>query len=198
MDNMNVVTTGVIRESVRGFETLNLTNVLFSSREIYFVDEVNSASCSELIQQVRYLDSESRDEIKLFINSPGGTVDSGLAAYDMLRLLKSPLTTICMGTAASMGSILFLAGEKRMMLPHSRVMIHDPSFGGGSCAGKKPDELRSELDSLVKTRERLTEIIVERTGQPRRTVLKKTAADSYFTAEEAIGFGLATGILTEI
>lgn len=195
---MNMVTTGVIRESVRGYETLNLTNLLFSSREIYFVNEVNSDSCSELIQQVRYLESESHDEIKLFINSPGGAVDSGLAAYDMLRLLKSPLTTICMGTAASMGSILFLAGEKRMMLPHSRVMIHDPSFGGGSYAGKKPDELQSELNSLVKTRERLTEIIVERTGQPRKTVLKKTAADSYFTAEEAIEFGLATEIVTEI
>lgn len=196
--DMNMTSIGVIRESVRGFETLNLTNVLFGSREIYFTGEVNSQSCSELIQQVRFLDSESRDEIKLFINSPGGAVDSGLAAYDMLRLLKSPLTTICMGTAASMGSILFLAGEKRMMLPHSRVMIHDPSFGGGSYAGKKPDELQSELNSLVKTRERLTEIIVERTGQPRKTVLRKTAADSYFTAEEAIKFGLATEIVTEI
>lgn len=78
--NMNLISVGVIRESVRGFETLNLTNVLFGSREIYFTSEVNSQSCSELIQQLRFLDSESRDDIKLFINSPGGEVDSGLAA----------------------------------------------------------------------------------------------------------------------
>ncbi len=188
---------GIIHESSRGFATLNLTDELFGKREIYFTSEVNADSCSELIQQLRYLDGDSHDGIKLFINSPGGSVDSGLAAYDMLRLIRSPVTTVCMGTAASMGSILFLAGEKRLMLPHSRVMIHDPSFGGGSYAGKKPDELQSELDSLFKTRERLTEIIVERTGQPLGTVLEKTRTDSYFTAEDAIAFGLATAIVED-
>ncbi len=189
--------TGIIHESSRGFETLSLTDELFSKREIYFTSEVNADSCSELIQQLRYLDSDSRDEIKLFINSPGGGVDSGLAAYDMLRLIRSPVTTICIGMAASMGSIFFLAGEKRLMLPHSRIMIHDPSFGGGSYAGKKPDELQSELNSLFKTRERLIKIIAERTGQPMESVLEKTKTDSYFTAEEAIAFGLATAIVED-
>lgn len=134
----------------------------------------------------------------MYINSPGGKIDCGLPVYDAMRMSKAPIRTVCIGVAASMGSILFLGGDKREMLPHSRVMIHDPSFGGGSYAGKKPHEIQAEVDNLNKFREKLCKIISERTGRTVEEVCEKTKEDSYFSAEEAIEFGLATAIAVEL
>lgn len=184
----------IIKESSRGFDSVEIGSELLSERRIFFTDEVDDNVCRMLIQQLLYFNSQSSDEIVMYINSPGGKTDCGLAVYDAMRMSKAPIRTVCIGTAASMGSILFLGGDKREMLPHSRIMIHDPSFGGGGYAGKKPHEIQAEVDRLNETREKLCKIIAERTGRTIDEIYEKTKTDSFFNADEAIEFGLATAI----
>lgn len=186
--------TFITKESSRGFDCVSVEAELLSDRRIFFTEEVNDEVCKQLIEQILYFNSRSSDEIVMYINSPGGKIDCGLPVYDAMRMSKAPIRTVCIGVAASMGSILFLAGDKREMLPHSRVMIHDPSFGGGSYAGKKPHEIQSEVDRLNESREKLCRIIAERTGRTLDEVYEKTKDDSWFNADEAIKFGLATAI----
>lgn len=185
----------VLKETVRGIDKVAIEDEFLENREIFLVDEVNDASSNELIKQLLYL--ERRDntaQITLYINSPGGNVISGLAVYDCMRLMKSPVKTVCIGSAASMGAILFLAGDEREMLPHTRLMIHDPSFGRLDVSGKKPHELQQEVDSLSKVKETLAQIISEKTGKPLEEIYKVTANDTYFDAKEAMEFGLATAV----
>lgn len=190
------MTPNVLRESARGYQALDINDVLLQEREIFLTDEVNTNTCSDLIKQLLFLEKEDPGkEIKLYINSPGGCVHSGLAVYDCMKLMSSPVTTICIGTAASMGSILFLAGEKRLMLPNSRIMIHDPSFGGGNLAGMKPHQIKTELDGLVEVQKKLCSLIAERTGKSVEEIRELTKEDTYFNAEESIKFGLATEII---
>ena len=184
----------IIKESSRGFDSVEIGSELLSERRIFFTDEVDDNVCRMLIQQLLYFNSQSSDEIVMYINSPGGKTDCGLAVYDAMRMSKAPIRTVCIGTAASMGSILFLGGDKREMLPHSRIMIHDPSFGGGGYAGKKPHEIQAEVDRLNETREKLCKIIAERTGRTIEEIYEKTKTDSFFNADEAIEFGLATAV----
>ena len=189
--------SNVILESPRGPVAIPLDDQLMNQRCLFLTEAVDCKSMTLLIKQVKYLDSREGDggeEITLYINSPGGGVTSGLALYDVLTSCKSPIRTVCIGDAASMGAILFLAGEKREMLPHTRLMIHDPSFWNLNVDGKKPHELRQEVDSLERTKNTLAEIIAEKTGKSLKEVCKVTANDTYFTAEEAIKFGLATDI----
>ena len=188
----------VILESSRGFEALYLRDKLLSdSREVFLTESVDAESCNHLITQLMYLNREAPDkEIILYINSPGGAVSDGLAVYDVIRLLDAPVRTVCMGTCASMGAILFLAGDKREMMEHGRIMVHDPAFGGGhDIGGKKPHQIQSELDDLNRCRESLARIISERTGRTMEEIYKVTANDTYFSAKEAIEFGLATNMI---
>lgn len=188
----------VIVESSRGYEALDIKDKLLSdSREIFLTEAVDAASCNSLITQLMYLDRTDPDaEITLYINSPGGSVADGLAVYDVIGLLEAPVRTVCMGTCASMGAILFLAGEKREMMEHGRIMVHDPAFGGNhDIGGKKPHQIQSELDDLNRCRESLAKIISERTGKSLEEIYEVTANDTYFSAEEAIEFGLATDII---
>lgn len=188
----------VIYESSRGFDQIALEDELMKSRKIFLVGPVDSDSTNELIKQLMHLENQDNTkEITLYINSPGGCVSDGLAVYDLLQLLNSPLRTVCIGTAASMGAILFLAGDKREMLPHTRIMIHDPSFHNYDMSGKKSHEIQIELDSLNRSRECLANIIADRTGHSLDDVYKVTANDSYYGAKEAIDFGLATNIITK-
>lgn len=131
----------------------------------------------------------------IYINSPGGEVISGLAVYDYISIMKSPVRTVCTGTAASMGAILFLAGKKREMLPHTRLMIHDPSYSHNDIGGRKSHEIQHELDKLNETRESLAKIIAEKTGKTLEEIYEVTASDTFYSAEEAIEFGLATDIM---
>ena len=189
----------VILESTRGFETLTLRDRLLSdSREIFLTEDVNAETCNRLITQLMYLDrAEPGKEIILYINSPGGLVADGLAVYDVIRLLDAPVRTVCLGTCASMGAILFLAGERRGIMEHGRIMVHDPAFGGGhDIGGKKPHQIQSELDDLNRCRKSLAEIISERTGKALDEIYKVTANDTYFSAQEAVEFGLATEIIS--
>ena len=194
---MNLTVPAIIRESSRGFDSIAVDHLLLTSRRVFFTDEVDSKSCDTLLRSLIALNEEDPDaEIKLFINSPGGEVHSGLAVFDYISMMSAPLTTICVGTAASMGALLFLSGSKaRLMMPHSQIMIHDPSFGGGSLAGKKPHELERIAKDLKKTRDITGEIISKVTGKTMKEILRVTKEDSFFNAEEAVEFGLATGIV---
>lgn len=184
----------ILKESARGTECIRIDDELFSNREIFLTTAIDSESSSELIKQLMYLDKQNNEEIVLYINCPGGEVISGLAVYDFISAMKSPVRTVCIGTAASMGAIIFLAGKTRQMLPHTRLMIHDPSFNHNDIGGKKPHEIRHELDKLNEIREALAKIIAEKTGRKLKEIYKLTADDTYYSAEEAVDFGLATEI----
>lgn len=186
----------VIHESSRGLQPIAVEDELLRKREIFLVDAVSAESSNELIKQLIYLDNESSEEITIYINSPGGSVQDGLAVYDTIMLMNSPVRTVCLGICASMGAILFLAGEKREMMPHGKIMIHDPAFGGRhEMGGKKPHEIQAELDDLNRCRESLAQIIAKRTGKTIEEIYEVTVNDTYYDPDEAVEFGLATNII---
>ncbi len=186
----------IIKETVRGLDVINLEDELLQNREIFLTEAVDADTTNELIKQLMYLEKEDDEaEITLYINSPGGEVTSGLAVYDYMTMMKAPIRTVSIGTAASMGAILFLAGDKRQMLPHTRIMIHDPSYNRADMSHKKPHEIQHELDKLNETREIIATIIADTTGKTMEEVYEVTANDTYYNAEEAVKFGLATEII---
>ena len=195
---MSKTTTNYTKESAKGIERLSLEEVLYSSREIFLTEEVNPHTSAQLIKELMVLDKLSDDEVTIYINSPGGEVVSGLAVYDVIQMMKAPVKTVCIGTAASMGAMLFLAGDKREMLPHTRLMIHDPAYGGGNMAGKKPHELESYVDKLRQTQDIIVDIIAAKTGKSKDQVRETTKEDAYFNVDEAIDYGLATGVHSKL
>ena len=195
---VNMSSPCIIRESTRGFDQIPIEDELLVSREIFLTEPVDPGTMKELFRQLLFLSREDPGErITLYINSPGGEVMSGLAVYDYMKLIPTPVRTVCIGEAASMGAILFLAGDERIMFPDSRIMIHDPAFGNGLKAGMKPDEMDEVLAHLKKTRDRAVDIISSVTGRTQEEVREKTRKDSFFSAEEAVDFGLATSIVTK-
>lgn len=189
----------ILMETVRGINAVSIEDKLFEEREIFLVDQVNAETTNQLIKQLMYLErTDNTKEVTLYINSPGGDVVSGLAVYDFLTLMKSPIRTVCIGTAASMGAILFLAGDKREMLPHTRLMVHDPSYNHNDIGGRKPHEIQHELDKLNEVREALARIIADKTGKSLEDVYKVTSEDTYYNAKEAIDFGLATALIKKL
>lgn len=189
-------TPNVLMETANGLSQVSVTDVLFNSRDLYLTDGVDASTCAVLIQQLMYLEKDKPGEnINLFINSPGGSVQDGLAVYDLIRTMESPVTTICLGRAASMGALLFLAGDTRKMYEHSEIMIHDASFGSADFSGLKPDEIKEKTEDLMETCKILRGIVSERTGRSEKEVAAKMRKDSYFNANKAIEFGLATEII---
>lgn len=163
-----------------------------------FGGAVTTDSANLIIAQLLYLEAEDPDkDINLYINSPGGMVTAGLAVYDTMQYIRSPITTICMGMAMSFGAVLLMAGTKgrRYALPNSRVMIHQPLLHGGGISGQATD-IKIEAAELVKTKDRLTEIIAKHTGQK----FDKTKADMernyYLSSEEAKTYGIIDQIIT--
>lgn len=189
------LTPAIIKETSNGYFQLSLLDELLSKREIYCLGEINDSSASSLILQLKYLEQVGpKEEITLYINSPGGSVADGLALYDIMQNLSCPIHTICMGTAASFGAILFLSGDKREILPHSKIMIHDPLIAGSGLTGSAT-LLHTKIDSLMETRTILANIIAKHTGKTVEEIYEKTATDTWFTATEAIEFGLADNII---
>lgn len=187
--------TNILKESFRGLQSICIPDEIFEKRVIFFSEKVTAESIEELIAQLLQLENSAPGEpITLMINSPGGEVHSGLAAVDIMEGISSPIRTVCMGYAASMGAILFLQGEERIMMPHSKLLIHDPSFSGGDLSGVKPLELQEQVDQLMQTRTEIAEIIAKRTGRNIDEIYEKTKKDYTFTAEEALEFGAATSI----
>ncbi len=186
----------IIRESTYGYNLIPIQDEMLSHREVELVGEVNSDTVNALIRQLRYLQREDpKAPITLYINSPGGSVDSGMALYDVMQAISCPIRTVCVGLAASMAALLFVSGAERDMLPHSRVMIHDPLIvqTGGSAL-----KLKAVSDDLMETRQIIARVIAEHSGKSMEDVLARTASDSYFRAEEAIEFGLADCIITSL
>ena len=193
----------IIKESANGYNPVSIEAALLTERKIFFTEEVNEQSCNRLIQQLLYFHSENpKGGITVYINSPGGSVDSGLAVYDIMAMVAktAPLKTVCIGLAASMASLFFLAPEKenRLMLEHSRIMIHDPHLSGGSYAGQKAHQIMQVAESLDKSGKVLREIIHKSTGQDMAKIEEWTKADTYFTAEEAVENGLAGRIIESL
>lgn len=140
----------IIRESFHGYDLIPIQDEMLSHREVELVGEVDAASVNALVRQLRYLQRQDPEgQITLFINSPGGSVDSGMALYDVMQAVSCPIRTVCVGLAASMAALLFVSGSRRDMLPHSRIMIHDPLIvqTGGSAL-----KLKAVSDDLMETR----------------------------------------------
>lgn len=187
----------IIKETSSGYVRETIPESMFRNREIMCIGEITEELANSLILQFRYLDRESPEqEITMYINSPGGEVSGGLALYDVMQAASCPVRTVCMGTAASMAAILFLAGKRRGMLPHANVMIHDPLVKNPAGASALAMERISR--NLMKTREIIAGIIAEHTGRSMEEVYEKTMQDSFFDAKESIAWGLADEIITKI
>lgn len=186
----------ILKETVRGIQPILIEDEMLQNREIFLMEEVNRKTATDVIKQLMYLErAEEGEPITMYINSPGGEVVSGLAVYDYIKVMKSPVNTVCIGSAASMGAILFLAGEERSLLKNSEIMIQRPSFSAGNIGGKKPLEIREKLEQLMEVRENLAEIIAERTGMTKKQVYQKTEKDYYLNASDSLKYGIATKIL---
>ena len=184
----------LIKESSRGYDLIPIRDEMLSHREVELAGEVDADSVNALIRELRYLQRQDPEgEITMYINSPGGGVDSGMALYDVMQAVSCPVRTVCVGLAASMAALLFISGSRRDMLPHSRLMIHDPLIvqTGGSAL-----RLKAVSDDLMETRQITARVIAEHSGRSLEEILEKTATDSFFRAEEAVAFGLADNIIT--
>lgn len=186
----------IIKETSNGPFVCQIQDDMLLRREIECVGEINADSVNAIIRQVRYLAGQDPEaEITIYINSPGGEVASGLALFDVMKAVPCPIRTVCVGTAASMGAVLFASGDRREMLPHAQVMIHDPlirSTGGSALS------LKSTSDSLMEVRESTAKILAEQTGKTLEEIFEKTKQDTWFHAQEAVDFGLADSIIYKL
>ncbi len=175
---------------------MSIDELLLENRIVFLVGEINHASASRVMMQMLYLENQRRNqEINFYINCPGGVVDDTLALYDTMRFLSSPIATYCIGRAYSGGSVLMTAGTKgrRFILPHAKVMIHQP-YGG--ITGQAED-IRLQAEQIIKTKQTLIDILAKHTGQTAERVREDSERDMYFDAQEAKDYGLVDEVLTE-
>ncbi len=188
----------VIEQTGHGERFYDIFSRLLNDRIIVLSDEVNDATASVVVAQLLFLDSQdSEKDIFLYINSPGGSITSGMAIYDTMQYVKADVSTICVGMAASMAAVLLSGGAKgkRICLPHSEVLIHQPLIGGG-LSGQCTD-IKIHSDHMVRTRRMLNELLAQNTGKPIEDIERDTERDYYMTAEEAVAYGLADKIITK-
>lgn len=189
----------VIEQSARGERSYDIFSRLLKDRIIFLSEDVNQTSASLVIAQMLFLESEDPDkEISLYINSPGGSVSDGFGIVDTMNYIKCPVTTICVGMAASMGAVLLASGEKgkRFATPNAEILIHQPLIGGqGGGLSGQATEIKIHADQMIKTREKINKLLSERTGQPIDVIERDTERDHYMTAEEALKYGLIDGIM---
>ena len=189
----NLVPT-VIESSSRGERAYDIYSRLLKERIVILSDEVNHVTASLITAQLLFLEAEDPDkDIQFYINSPGGSVTDGLMIYDTMQLIKPDVQTICMGMAASMGSVLLAAGTKgkRAILPNAEVMIHQP-LGG---AQGQATEILIAADHIKATRTRLNSILAERCGRPLEDLMRDTDRDNWMTAQQALEYGIVDKIL---
>ena len=185
----------VIEQTPRGERSYDIYSRLLNDRIIFLGEEINSVSANLVVAQLLHLESQDAEkDISLYINSPGGEVYSGLAILDTMNLIKPQVSTICVGMAASMAAVLLSAGAKgkRFCLPHSKVMIHQPSGG----AQGQQTEIEIVAEEIKKTRRELNQILSDASGQPIEKVQADTERDNYLTAAEALDYGLIDRIVT--
>ncbi|MDI3535744.1 MAG: ATP-dependent Clp protease, protease subunit [Eubacteriaceae bacterium] len=186
----------VIEQTGRGERSFDLFSRLLKERIIFLNGEVNDAMSSLIVGQLIFLESENAEkDIQVYINSPGGSITSGMAIFDTMNYIKCDVSTICVGMAASMGAFLLAAGQKgkRFSLPNSEIMIHQPL---GGAQGQSTD-VEIHARRLIQTREKLNSILSERTGQPLETIAKDTDRDNFMTAEQAKAYGLIDEIIVK-
>jgi ATP-dependent Clp protease protease subunit len=192
----NTLVPMVIEQTARGERAFDIYSRLLKERIIFLTGPVYDQVASLLCAQLLFLESENPNkDIAFYINSPGGVVTAGLAIYDTMQYIRSPVSTVCMGMAASMGSLLLTAGEKgkRFSLPNGRIMVHQPS---GGAQGQATD-IEIQAREILKTRERLNQIYVKHTGQPIEEIQNKLERDTYLSAEEARDFGLVDQVVEQ-
>ena len=187
----------VVEQTSKGERSYDIFSRLLKDRIIFLGEDVNSASAGLVIAQLLFLESEDPEkEIYLYINSPGGSITDGMGIVDTMNYISCPVSTICVGMAASMGAVLLASGEKgkRFATPNSEILIHQPLIGGGGLSGQTT-EIKIHAEHMVKTREKLNKLLIDRTGQSLETIQRDTERDNYMTAEEALKYGLIDGIM---
>ena len=193
--SMNSLVPYVVEQTSRGERSYDIFSRLLNDRIVMLSDEVNDTTASLVIAQLLYLEGQDPDkDISLYINSPGGSVSAGLAIYDTMQYIKSDVSTICMGMAASMGAFLLAACAKgkRFALPNSEIMIHQPL---GGAQGQATDVI-IHADHIKRTREKLNSILAERTGKPVEQIAIDTERDNFMSAQEAVEYGLIDKVFT--
>ncbi len=199
MDNSvmrNALVPMVVEQTGRGERSYDIFSRLLNDRIIFLSDEVNDTTASLVVAQMLFLEAQDpTKDISFYINSPGGSVTAGMAIYDTMQYIKCDVSTICIGMAASMGAFLLSAGTKgkRIALPHSEIMIHQPL---GGAQGQASDiKIRAEL--ILRTRDMLNKILSEKTGQPIERIEKDTDRDNFMTAEQALEYGIIDRIISK-
>jgi len=185
----------VVEQEGRGERSYDIFSRLLKDRIVLLSDQVNDATASLVVAQLLYLESQDPDkDISLYINSPGGSVSAGMAIYDTMQYIKPDVSTICIGMAASMGAFLLSSGAKgkRFALPNSEIMIHQPL---GGTQGQATD-IKIHADHILRTRQRLNEILAKNSGQPLEVIERDTERDNFMTAEQACAYGLVDKVIT--
>ena len=196
---LNSLVPYVIEQTSRGERSYDIFSRLLKDRIIFLGEQVDSSSASVVIAQMLFLESEDPEkEIHLYINSPGGSITDGMAIVDTMNYISCPVSTICVGLAASFGAVLLANGEKgkRFATPNSEILIHQPLIGGqGGGISGQATEIKIHADHMIRTREKLNKLLSEKTGQSIETIERDTERDHYMTAQEALEYGLIDGIM---
>ena len=184
----------VIEQTSRGERSYDIYSRLLKDRIIFLGEEVTDVSANIVVAQLLFLEAEDPGkDIQLYINSPGGSVTAGMAIYDTMNYIKSDVSTICIGMAASMGAFLLSGGTKgkRFALPNAEIMIHQPSGGSRGMAS----DMKIVADQILKTKQKLNEILAKNAGKPIDVIERDTDRDNYMTAQEALEYGLIDSII---
>ena len=185
----------VVEQTSRGERSYDIYSRLLKERIIFLGNEVSDISASLVVAQLLFLESEDPDkDVSLYINSPGGSVTAGLAIYDTMNHIKCDVSTICVGLAASMGALLLAGGQKgkRFALPNAEILIHQPSGG----ARGQASDIQIHAERIIHTKKRLNALLSEMTGQPIEKVTQDSDRDNFFSAEEALEYGLIDKIIS--
>lgn len=186
------------KESVNGIQQVSLITDAFTNRRLFLFGEIDDNLVFLFTMQMLSLMEDEQSEINIYINSPGGEVNAGLAIYDLIQSCKAPVNMYCIGKAASMGALIFAGGQKgrRFILPHSKVMIHEPLILNG--VGGSASSIKTTAASILRTRELLNGILATHSGRTLKEINKATDHDNFMTAEQAVRFGLCDEIVDSI
>ena len=184
----------VIEQTNRGERSYDIFSRLLNDRIVFLADEVNDTTASLVVAQMLYLEAQDPDkDINFYINSPGGSISAGMAIYDTMHFIKCDVSTICLGMAASMGAFLLSSGTpgKRLALPNSEIMIHQPL---GGTQGQATD-IKIHAEHIVRIREIMNRILSEQTGRPYEEICRDTERDNFMTAQQALEYGLVDKVV---
>lgn len=189
----------VIEQTNRGERSYDIFSRLLNDRIVFLSEDVNDVTASLVVAQLLFLEAQDPDkDVQFYINSPGGSITSGMAIYDTMQFIKCDVSTICIGMAASMGAFLLAAGTKgkRMALPNAEIMIHQPAIHGGGLQGQATD-IQIHAEHLVKTKQRMNRILADICGKDYEDVARDTERDHYMSAEDAMNYGLVDKVISK-